>query len=126
MLVTSGLRADELLQPVFNRALGPDDHLFWNVSRFQGDTRRLFIKHQTLWVRIKNIGEAAREKGVIKRDVIFSPHLFRRSYATTLYRAGKKIKVIQEKTRHASIETLAKHYVYDDEPAQPYLERMLI
>ena len=95
MLVTSGLRAEELMQlswkniefiegrwiayftckggreaeqelyapaveacrryfkRVFNRAPRPEEHLFWTVPRFQGDTKRPLTSHQTLWVRIK-------------------------------------------------------------------------
>jgi integrase len=76
-------------------------------------------------LRIKNIGATAKETGVIKREVTFSPHLFRRSYATGLYKIGMGIKAIQEKTRHASIETLVKHYICDSEPATLYLDKML-
>jgi len=35
------------------------------------------------------------------------------------------IKAIQAKTRHASIGTLAKHYIYEVEDATPYLENVL-
>ena len=55
----------------------------------------------------------------------FSPHLFRRSYATLLYKSGMGLKAIQGKTRHASIEVLVRHYIHDEEPATPYFERML-
>ena len=78
-----------------------------------------------LWVRIKQIGEAVRNAGIIKRDLNFSPHLFRRSFATLLYKSGMKIKAIQEKTRHANIDVLVKHYIHDEEPASPYFERLL-
>jgi len=37
-----------------------------------------------LWCRIKAVGEAARVAGAIKREIIFSPHLFGRSYAILL------------------------------------------
>jgi hypothetical protein len=36
-----------------------------------------------------------------------------------------KLKAIQNLTRHASIETLCKHYVDDNEPAVPYLASAL-
>ena len=83
------------------------------------------MPYHTLWRRIREIGQAAQEEEVIKRDLAFSPHLFRRSYATCLYKSGMGIKAIQEKTRHANIEVLVKHYIYDEEPAGPYFERML-
>ncbi len=109
---------------VFRRDPKPEDALFWTVPSYPRDTRRPLTNHQTIWLRIKKIGAAAREAGIIKRDIVFSPHLFRRSYATGLYKSGMKIKSIQEKTRHTSIETLVKHYVYDDELATPYLDKM--
>ena len=115
----------EYFKKAFKRIPKPEDHLFYTVPSFPGDTRRPLIKHQTIWLRIKNIGIAAKEAGIIKRDVTFSPHLFRRSYATGLYKSGMGIKAIQEKTRHASIEVLVRHYIFDNEPATPYLDKML-
>ena len=75
--------------------------------------------------RLKDIGKAARENGIIKREMTFSPHLLRRTYATILYREGMGIKAIQEKTRHASVDTLMKHYVKDEDPAEGYLTKAL-
>ena len=79
----------------------------------------------TLWTRIKRIGVVAVAAGVIKRELQFSPHLFRRSYATLLYRSGMKLKAIQNLTRHANIDTLCKHYVDDTEAATPYIAKAL-
>jgi integrase len=125
-LYEPALRAcTEYFKASFVRVPKPEDHLFYTVPSYPGDKGRPLIKHQTLWVRIKKIGIAAREAGIIQREIDFSPHLFRRAYATGLYKMGMGIKAIQEKTRHASIETLVKHYVYDNEPASPYLEKML-
>jgi integrase len=78
-----------------------------------------------LWCRIKAVGEAARAAGILKREIIFSPHLFRRSYATLLYKSGMGLKAIQAKTRHASLEVLTKHYIHDEEPASPHLAKAL-
>jgi len=78
-----------------------------------------------LWNKIQKIGRDARAAGVIKRDLQFSPHLFRRSYATALYQSGMKLKAIMEKTRHSNIEVLAKHYICDEEPAAPYFDKIL-
>lgn len=61
--------------------------------------------------------------GIIKRKIIFSPHLFRRSYATLLYKSGMGLKAIRVKTRHTSMEVLTRHYIHDEEPATPYLSR---
>jgi integrase/recombinase XerD len=166
MLVTSGLRADELCQlhwkdleyyegkwtayfvgkggkeaeqelyepavnacceyfkKAFNRDPDPEDALFWTVPSYPGDTPRP-LPYAALWHRIKKIGSNVKEEGIIKRNINFSPHLFRRSYATGLYKSGMGIRAIQEKTRHASIETLVKHYIHDEEPASKYLDLML-
>lgn len=78
-----------------------------------------------LWSRIKTLGEYLKSIGILKRELQFTPHLFRRTYATLLYKSGMKLKAIMQKTRHANIEVLAKHYINDDEPASPYFDRML-
>ena len=83
------------------------------------------MNSHALWYRIKKVGREASADGVIKRDINFSPHLFRRTYATALYKSGMKLKAIMEKTRHSNIDVLAKHYISDEEPASPYFERML-
>ena len=108
----------------FKREPVPEDKLFWTIPGFAGDQLRP-MEYQTLYRRIVNIGKAARENGIIKREMVFSPHLLRRTYATLLYREGMGIKGIQEKTRHASVDTLMKYYVKDDDPSTPYLTRAL-
>jgi hypothetical protein len=35
------------------------------------------------------------------------------------------IKAIQAKTRHANIETLVKHYIYEVEDASPYINKII-
>ena len=42
-----------------------------------------------------------------------------------LYREGMKIKAIQEKTRHANIDVLVKHYIHDEESIGPYFDKIL-
>ena len=107
----------------FGRQPEKEDYLFYSLAAYPGDYPRPITAHR-LWVRIKEIGERAQAAGIIKRDLNFSPHLFRRTYATLLYKSGMKIKAIQEKTRHASIDVLVKHYIHDEEPASPYFERI--
>ena len=82
------------------------------------------MQRKTLWLRLHNMGQRIRAAGVVDREVIWSPHLFRRSYATGLYQSGMKIKAIQAKTRHASIDTLLRCYIHDEEKAGPYFDRM--
>jgi integrase len=101
----------------FKREPVPEDALFWTFPTYRGDKTRP-LAYQTLWRRIKEIGKAARELG-------WSPHLFRRFYATALYKSGMGIKAIQEKTRHTNIDILVRHYIHDEEPASPYFEKML-
>ena len=115
----------EYFKKAFSRDPRPEDHLFWTLPSYPGDRPRP-LPYATLWHRIKNIGKKAKELGIIKRDITFSPHLFRRTYATMLYKSGMGLKAIQSKTRHASIETLTKHYIHDEDPASPYLEKVLV
>jgi integrase len=115
----------EYFTKIFRRPPKPEDALFYTVPRFKGDSRRPLTNYYTLWTSVKKIGEAAKEACVIKRELNFSPHLFRRAYATALYKNGMGIKAIQSKTRYALVETLMKHYIYDDEPATPYLNKMM-
>lgn len=168
MLVTSGLRASELLQlkwkdlqydpetqtwkayfigkggkeaeqelypeavgaclnyftQAFEREPKPEDNLFWTVPSFPGDDPRP-LSYPTLWTRFKGMGKKIIKDQIIKRVLIITPHTLRRTYATLLNKAGMGLKAIQLKTRHASIETLTKHYIDDSEPAGPYLQRIL-
>jgi integrase len=120
MLVTSGLRADELLQvrwgnlehpdgrwtavftgkgdkeaeqelypaagkasgAYFKKAFGrdprPDDAIFNTMPAFPGETPRP-LQYHTLWRRTQEIGAELREAGILKRELQFSPRLFRRS-----------------------------------------------
>jgi integrase len=95
-------------------------------SLHTGAMRRAHCHITVFGARIKQIGATVVECGVIKRNINFSPHLFRRSYATALYKSGMGIKATQEKTRHASVEVLVKHYIHDVEAANPYFNKMII
>lgn len=44
----------------------------------------------------------------------FTPHTFRRTYLTTLYRKKINLKVIADIAGHASIQTLIDHYIISD------------
>jgi len=83
------------------------------------------MTHPTLWYRIHTLGLGAKREGVIKRELMISSHLFRRTYATCLHRAGMGLKAIQAKTGHPSIGTLVKHYIYEVEDASPYLVKLI-
>ena len=83
----------------------PDDSLFYTDPVIPGEKPGP-MTYATLWRRISDIGKATRESGIITRELQFSPHLMRRSYATLLNKSGMGLKAIQEKTRHSNIETL--------------------
>lgn len=108
----------------FRRDPAKEDRLFYSLAAFPGDAPRPMAPRR-LWVRIRSVGQAAKAAGVITRDIVFSPHLFRRTYATLLYKSGMGLKAIQAKTRHSSLEVLMRHYIHDEEPAAPYLAKAL-
>jgi len=108
----------------FRRDPRSEDALFWTVPAFPGAQPAPMLYH-VLWDRVRKIGARARAAGILKRELQFSPHLFRRSYATALYKSGMGLKAIQEKTRHANIDVLTRHYISDEEPASPHFDRIL-
>lgn len=109
-------------QHILGRDPLPTDNCFWLPSN--GDIARPLVYH-TLWHRMKQLGKKAQSMGLIRRSLEFSPHLFRRSYITGLYRAGMKLKALQQKSRHRNMTVLIDHYIDDSEPASPYLAQIL-
>ncbi len=107
----------------FAREPKGEDHLFWTCEVYNGDTPRP-LKYRCLWERFKEIGEKITGERIITRSVTITPHTLRRTYATLLYKSGMKLKAVQEKTRHASIETLTKHYIDDSEAASPFFDKV--
>ncbi len=111
----------------FNRQFGrtgKTEPLFWTAPN-RRTKHPVPMNGHALWARMKEIGRDLRAAGILTRELQFSPHLFRRTYATLLYSSGMKLKAIMQKTRHANIEILAKHYIDDEEPASPYFDRIL-
>jgi len=108
----------------FERDPRPEDHLFYSLAAYPGDNVRPMTAHR-LWIRISDIGEAARKAGVYKRPFILNPHFLRVSFAGRLYELGMKSKAIQEKTRHANIDSLLSNYFHDEDISSPYFSRML-
>ncbi len=107
----------------FKRDPVPADHLFWTQESFGGNIARP-LEYHALYCRIKKIGAKLAEKGIIRRKLTWSPHLFRRTYATTLYKSGMKLKALAEKTRHSNLDILTEHYIDDREAAAPYFAKM--
>ena len=108
--------AREYFKCSFKRNPQAEDFLFYT-----GDKR---LTYHTLWQRMKQIGKQAKEIGLVRNSLEFSPHLFRRSYITRLYKSGMKLKALQQKSRHASMKTLVDHYIDDSDPATPYLDKL--
>ena len=98
--------------------------MFHSLESYKGK-RPAPLSRAVLWRRLSDIGKEVKKQGIIKRDLQFSPHLFRRTFATLLYKAGMDLKALQGATRHASIETLAKHYVDSQSETSPYFEKIL-
>ncbi len=107
----------------FGRDPGPEDSLFYSLTWWGKEAAAL--NKATMWVRLRDVHKAAKVAGVITRSLEFSAHLFRRTYATLLYKEGMSLKALQLKTRHSSLDILAKHYLDDEKPATPYLEKIL-
>jgi len=105
----------------FKREPKPEDHLFWVIPQVKG-SGSWPMPYQTVYNHIKKLGLKLRGSGILERELTFTPHLMRRSYATFLYKKGMKIKAIQQKTRHASVDTLINHYIDDTEQASGYLD----
>lgn len=60
----------------------------------------------------------------MRKDIQFGAHLFRRTFATLLFKTGMNIRAVQGATRHSSIETLAKHYLDATEATAPYFNKI--
>ena len=111
--------AERYFKVAHHRKPRPGDRVFWTVPAYHGDVRRP-LEYHPMYIRVVNIGKALRAAGVIKRNLEFSPHLLRRSIITNLSKAGMRVKALQKFSRHASTDTLLKHYVDDEEPASKY------
>jgi integrase len=107
---TSVAAARDYFKAQFHRDPSPGDYFFYTLENYKGRTLTP-LKSPTLWARIREIGFAATKVGVIVREIEFSPHLFRRTFATLYYRETRDLKVTQIATRHSSVEVLMKHCV---------------
>jgi len=101
-----------------------DDFLFYTIPSFASNKVER-MTYQVLYLRVTGIGQALRKAEIIKRNIQFTPHLMRRSFATYLSKSGMGLKAIQLKTGHSNIETLAKHYVDDSESTKGYFQQIL-
>jgi integrase/recombinase XerD len=88
------------------------DHMFYSTCNFNGKTPAPLTR-TLLYKRVRNIGEAVRARGINPRQSLtWSPHMFRRTACSLFYKVtGKDLVATQGFSRHASINTLSKHYV---------------
>lgn len=102
--------AEAYFQAQFRRTPDPGDRFFYTLENYKG-RKPTPLKMTTLWACIREIGFSATKAGVITRELEFSPHLFRRTFATLYYRETRDLKATQLATRHASVDVLMKHYM---------------
>lgn len=108
----------EAFRAQFGRDLRPGEPLFYNL-------RGTRMQKPAMWTRMKSVEKVLKNGGVIRHDIEFSAHLFRRSYLTLLNKAGMGITALQEHSRHSNIQTLTGHYIDNKESTRPYLDSIL-
>ena len=108
----------------FKKDPSPNDYLVYSLESYKGK-KPAGMKNNTLWVRFNNMGKELKAQGLIRESIQFSPHLLRRSYLTLLLKSGMDLKSVQQISRHASIEVLAKHYIDTNVPAGGFFKKIL-
>jgi len=117
-------KARAVHRELFGRLPAPDQRVFHSLPNYHGKEPTPMTR-SLLWARIREIGEKVVAAGVVKRELTWSPHLFRRTYATLLTKSGMDLVAVQQLTRHKSINTLVKHYVDSRLPAAPVFAEIL-
>jgi len=103
---------------IHKRAPIETDGLFWNAYAQP-------LTYHSLWRRMTDLGALAAAEGVIRGDILFTPHLMRRTFATVLHGAGMSIRAVQGNTRHKNSSTLTEHYLKNKEASSPYFAKIL-
>ena len=114
----------EAFRAKFNRDWQQGDFLFWSLENYHGKPP-VRMNKSTLWIRLRDIGQELKAQGLIRKDIEFSAHLFRRTFLTLLSREGMQTVEIQRHSRHSNIETLLNHYIDAAESTKPYLDKIL-
>jgi integrase len=78
-----------------------------------------------LYMRVRRMAERAKQAGIIRKSLSLTPHTFRRTYCSLLFKSGMSIKALQIKSRHKDVSTLLKHYVVDEQDASPIFNKIL-
>ena len=73
-------------------------------------TRGRAFNRTTLWARLTTYGEKLKADGMIRQELEFSPHLFRRTFATLQLQANRATAEVQKAGRWSNQETMMKHY----------------
>lgn len=114
----------EAFRARFKRDWKQGDALFWSLENYHGKPP-VQMNKAVLWRRLHDIGLQLKAQGLIRKEIEFSAHLFRRTYLTLLSREGMKAVEIQRHSRHSNIETLIDHYIDTKESTKPYLDKIL-
>ena len=120
----------QAVEDVFRETTGKEPSgnlfLFYNIGTVtvkgqRSDPTRL--KYQALYERSKRIGRHALEAGIISQrpDFTFSPHLFRRTFATELHNDGMSLASVSNQLGHKNISTTTKHYISGNESNKGYI-----
>jgi integrase len=82
------------------------------------------FKYEALYRRVLRIGEKAKKKGIVRKNLAFSPHCLRRSYVTLRFKNGMDVRSVQKLSRHKSVQTLFQYYIDSSEPPSPILDKI--
>jgi hypothetical protein len=108
----------------FQRTPDPCDWLFYSLENFYGRQPGLLIP-PTFGACVHELGRPICESQIVRRDLQFSPHRFRRIFATLYYRETRDLKKTQLVTRHFSVEVLMNHYVDSTHGTSEVVTRIL-
>jgi integrase len=120
--------AHEAIKAAFFAQFGRDfrgsDHLFYSTESYRGK-KPTPMKTNTMYVRLRDLGARLKTLGLIRQNVEFSAHLFRRTFLTQLARGGMDVASLQQAGRHSSFDTTLKHYLDAQGNVSPFVDKML-
>lgn len=108
----------------FGRPPRPSEHLFHTLESYPGKPVTP-MKPATFWRRLSQLGSELKQQGIIRSDIEFSAHLFRRSFMTHMAQLGMSVADLQRAGRHSSFDTSLKHYIEAQGATQSYVTMML-